>query len=94
MAAVRTGFEDESAVPCLVPGHVHVARVRPERVGVVVGTDLEIPRGNDEAFAGKARGERGAATVRIRGLLVGPQVVPLGVRPPRPHQSGQFLGDP
>lgn len=94
MAAVRSGFEDESAVPGLVSGHMHVARVRPERVAVVVRTDLEVPRGNHEAFARKARGERGAATGCVRSLLTEPQVVPLGVRPPRPHQSGQFLGDP
>lgn len=94
MAAVRAGFEDERAVPGLVPGHVHVSRVRAERVGVVVRADLEIPRGDHEALAGKASGERGTAAGRVRRLLAEPQVVPLGVRPSCPHQSGQFLGDP
>lgn len=94
MAAVRPGFEDKSTVPGLVPGHVHIARVRTERVAVVVRTDLEVPGGDHQPLAREALGERGAAAGRVRSLFVEPQVVPLGVRPARPHQSGQFLGDP
>lgn len=92
LVTVGGRLQDQDAVLGQVAGEVRVLDRGAEGVLGVVRAGLQVARGNDQALAREARGERGTPGGGVLGLRDRLQAVQLRVGPAGLHALGQLVG--